>query len=130
MFFHVIKFPLWFCVLSSESRGAAQDSYHCYNPNSSTLILRSGLIHNFKYLIYSIAWKCQYLMALSSVWAVSIFCIIDTTTAIPLHSFLCLYCATALINLARLHTKSKALRRCILHTNKMTYQPTKRLLMK
>lgn len=75
MFFHVIKFPLWFCVLSSESQGAAQDSYHCYNPNSSILILRPGLIHNFKYMIYSIAWKCQYLMALSSVWAVSIFCL-------------------------------------------------------
>lgn len=52
MFFHVIKFPLWFCVLSSESRCAAQDSYHCYNPNSSTLILRSGLIHSFNYDIF------------------------------------------------------------------------------
>lgn len=63
-------------------------------------------------------------MVLLSVWAVSIFYIIDTTTAIPLHSFLFLYCATALINLARLRTKSKALRRYILHTNKMTANET------
>lgn len=36
------------------------------------LPLISGLIHNFNYMIYSIAWKFHYLMALSSVWAVSI----------------------------------------------------------